>query len=170
MSIRKTVLPFAIAAVLTLSACSSKAESDGAPATSPRSTAPAAVVKTAAQITEGMTKPDGAKVTVWTAETDPNKKLGRPDGYTSAATICDPRVKTADSEPGASCGLTVEVWSSEADAKQRAEFIATAQKNGNGVLGTEYHTIHGGALLRVTGELTPDQAKVYAESFGKVAS
>lgn len=119
--------------------------------------------KTAGQIANTMAV---GTVTVWTAETDPNHLLGRPGGYTSAATITDPRVKCT--ETSTSCGATIEVYPTEAEATARSEYIQGILGNG-GMLGTEYHYFAKTALLRVTGELTPDQAKAYAAKFEAAA-
>lgn len=136
-------------AVLTLAACGGK--------TPVANTAPEP--QTAGQIATTMA---AGKVTVWTAETDPNRLLGRPGGYTSAATIVDSRLTCT--EVATDCGATVEVYPTAAEAQARSEYIQSIL-GGGGVLGTEYHYFEGTALLRVTGELTPDQAKVYATKF-----
>jgi len=106
---------------------------------------------------------------VWTAETDPNKLLGRPGSYTSAATVIDTRVDCDEpAEPGIDCGARVEVFATAGAAKKRSDYIQGILEGG-GVLGTEYHTLAGGTLLRVTGELTPKQAAVYAAKFKAVS-
>lgn len=106
-------------------------------------------------------------VTVWTAATDKNQLLGRPGGYTTAATITDKRVSCTP-DPDTSCGATVEVYPTEGEALARSQYIQSVL-SGGGLLGTEYHTIQGSALLRVTGQLTPEQAKVYADKFKAAA-
>ena len=124
------------------------------------STAPEpAVTRTAGDIATSMGL---GKVTVWTAETDPNKLLGRTGGYTSAATIVDKSIPCT--EVATACGATVEVYPTADQALTRSEYIQSILGNG-GVFGTEYHYFAGTALLRVTGELTPDQAKAYAAKF-----
>lgn len=115
------------------------------------------VEKTAGAIANAMA---AGTVTVWTAETDPNQLLGRTGGYTSAATITDPRMECA--EPATSCGATIEVYPTADQALARSEYIQSLL---GGILGTEYHYFGGTALLRVTGQLTPDQAKEYAAKF-----
>jgi len=109
-------------------------------------------------------------VTVWTAATDENQLLGRPGGYTSAATVTDKRLPCPDkADPGTDCGATVEVFPTDDEAVRRSEYIQSIL-GGGGILGTEYHYFAATALLRVTGQLTPDQAKVYAEKFQTAAS
>lgn len=126
-------------------------------------TAPEPATKVAGDIANAMAL--GA-VTVWTAETDPNHLLGRPGGYTSAATIVDKRISCT--ETSTSCGATIEMYPTADEALARSEYIQGILGNG-GLLGTEYHYFSGPALLRVTGELTPDQAKVYAAKFEAAA-
>jgi hypothetical protein len=140
-------------AVLTLAACGGK--------TPVANTAPEP--HTAGDIATAMSM---GKVTVWTAETDPNKLLGRPGGYTSAATIVDKALTCT--EVATDCGATVEVYPTDAEAKARSEYIQSMLGNG-GVFGTEYHYFAGTALLRVTGQLTPDVAKQYAAKFEAAA-
>jgi hypothetical protein len=171
------VLALAAAMGLLLSACGGgQGASDTSAAQAPQTTAQApasaptrkaAPALTASQLASAL---DAGKVRTWTAEDDPNKLLGRPGGYTSAATVVDKRVDCDDpKEPGASCGATVEVFASAAAAKARSDYIQ-AILSGGGAFGTEYHTLAGPALLRVTGELTPAQASKYAARFTAEAS
>ncbi|MEU4190406.1 hypothetical protein AB0E69_00755 [Kribbella sp. NPDC026611] len=100
-------------------------------------------------------------VKVWTAENDPNKLLGRPGQYTSSATLIDKSLPCHD--PGVDCGATIEVFATAAETTKRAAYIASLRTGG--MLGTEYHTIVGSTLLRVTGELTPKVNAKYAAAF-----
>lgn len=171
-------LASALALAALLAGCGGSRGQDGSAQTSaPRATAssaPAPAAPTAPPNTK-----DAASLAaalgqgtphIWTAETDPNKLLGRPGGYTSAATVADKRVSCDDpKEPGASCGATVEVFASAEDAKARSDYIQSILRGG-GLLGTEYHTRADAALPRVAGELTPKQAAVYAEKFKAAAA
>ncbi|MFB6722154.1 hypothetical protein ACFCV3_18405 [Kribbella sp. NPDC056345] len=137
-----------------------------APTPSAPPSTPEATPKDAATIAKAL---DLGKVHVWTAETDPNKLLGRPGSYTSAATVIDKRVACSDpARPDTACGARVEVFETPAVAKKRSAYIQGILEGG-GVLGTEYHTVVGSTLLRVTGELTPKQAGVYAAKFKSVS-
>lgn len=100
-----------------------------------------------------------------TAENDPNKLLGRPNGYTSKVVITDSRVPAADrGEPDdVDSGAAVEVFANAAAAQARADYIDAIRKS-SPILANEYDYVHGPVLLRVTGNLTPDQAKVYDEA------
>lgn len=148
-------------AVLALAGCGGKTP---VAQTGPEPTLTTSVPRTAGEIATEM---GIGPVAVWTAATDKNQLLGRPGGYTSAATMTDKRV-SCTTDPDTSCGATVEVYPTEGEALARSQYIQSIL-SGGGLLGTEYHTIQGGALLRVTGQLTPEQAKVYADKF-KVAA
>lgn len=102
------------------------------------------------------------KVVAVTEDNDPNDLIGRPNGYIDAAVIYDKRATC--SELGADCGATIEVWPTAEDARARSDYIQKTLKD-NKMLGTEYDTLQGPMLLRVTGELKPSAAKVYAEVF-----
>ncbi len=64
-------------------------------------------------------------------------------------------------------GGSIEVYDNPADAKERAEFIASTLKKMK-IFGTEYHYLNGGTLLRVSGELTPDEAAEYETALNKL--
>lgn len=150
---RKTVV--ILLAVLALAGCGGK--------TPVAQTGPEPAQHTAGELANAMSL---GTVMVWTADTDPNKLLGRTGGYTSAATIADERITCT--EPATDCGATIEVYPTADEALARSQYIQSIL-SGGGILGTEYHYFEGAALLRVTGQLTPDQAKVYAAQF-QVAS
>lgn len=136
-----------------------------APASSspaPARTTAAPAPKTAGQVAAAI-KPkirQVSRVVVWTEETDANNLLGRPGGYTSAATLVDRRAECTDPQPGVDCGAKLEVFRTAEEAQARADYIARILKAAP-LLGTEYHYLGGPTLLRVTGELTPTQAKAY---------
>ncbi len=106
-------------------------------------------------------------VKVYTAEDDPNMILGRPNGYTSKTAFADSRVPASKSKgtevDALERGGSVEVYPTTEGAKRRSDYIQ-AVLGGGGILGTEYHFIRDGALVRVTGILTPTQAAVYKEA------
>lgn len=98
-------------------------------------------------------------------DTDVNGLLGRPNGYVAATVIFDSRVEClVPDEPGVDCGATVEQWPSESAAQNRADYIAEIQEAAP-LLGSEWHHIRGGLLLRVSGDLKPSEAEVYEEIF-----
>jgi hypothetical protein len=149
---RNTIL--VIVAVLALAGCGGK--------TPAAQTVPSATTsqRTAGEIATAMGM---GKITVWTAVTDENHLLGRPGGYTSAATIMDKRISCTDpTDPGTDCGATVEVFATPDQALARSQYIQSLM---GGIFGTEYHYLAGTALLRVTGTLTPDVAMQYDTKF-----
>lgn len=105
------------------------------------------------------------KIVKITEDNDPNKLIGRSNGYVSAAVIYDSRTSCSDGL-GADCGAMVEQWGSHADAQQRSDYIQKILK-ASPVLGSEYDTVQGSFLLRVAGDLKPSQAKTYASLFEK---
>jgi len=101
-----------------------------------------------------------------TEDTDANNLLGRPHGYTSATVLVDDNLSCDTSDPGVDCGGTVEVFATEADAKARATYIDSIISGSS--LFTEYDTLSGSALLRVSGDIKPSLAKKYAATFASV--
>lgn len=100
-------------------------------------------------------------VIVYTAATDPNHLLGRPNGYDSKASFTDTRIKPSDSTQGnVDAGGSVEVFAAAADAQARKTYIQAAEKSAP-IVGTEYDYVTGRVLLRVSSVLTPDQAQQY---------
>lgn len=100
---------------------------------------------------------------VFTAETDPNNLLGRPNGYTSKASFTDSRVNSEDvidtREGAVDPGGSVEVFADEQAAQNRLKFI---QAMTAGVPAfTEYGYVSGSVLVRVSKSLTPEQAAEY---------
>jgi hypothetical protein len=164
-----TAAALTAAALLALGACSTGDNSGSnndskttatAPSTAAASTTSAAPLN-AEQVVKALTEAitDTKAATVYTAETDPNKLLGRPGGYTSKADFTDQRAKpNLDDE--VQRGGSVEVYDDPATAKKRSEYI-TKILEGVPAFGTEYHYVKDGILLRVSGALTPDQAGEY---------
>lgn len=97
---------------------------------------------------------------VYTAETDPNKLLGRPSQYTAKASWKDPRVDDPlkSDEPGIWTGGTVEIFATDADRQTFQTYVAEMAKT---PLLAHYGYARGRVLLRVAGRLTPDQAAEY---------
>lgn len=101
---------------------------------------------------------------VITAENDPNRLLGRPNGYTSAATFIDSRVPAERRNPDPTAvenGGKVETFDSAEAAQRRMEYIQGVQQAAGPIAGTEYSYLSGASLVRVSGELTPQQAGEY---------
>ena len=107
--------------------------------------------------------PSASLVKVYTEDDDPNKLLGRPNGYTSKIAFADSRILKADiegaEEDAIERGGSIEVFPDAELAKGRAEYIQGALKNSG--LGAEYDYLRGPVLMRVTGNLSPSKARDY---------
>jgi hypothetical protein len=127
---------------------------------------------TAAQITQKL-KDAGlpiSKVIVYTEKTDPNNMMGRPGGYVGKTAFVDKRVDPAkakdDSEGSAELGGSVEVYSISDAAAQRAAYVQGFYTGG--MLGSEYDYSAGSVVLRVSGILTPSQARGYQDALNQI--
>jgi hypothetical protein len=132
-----------------------------ASASEPKTAPDAATLAKALQAASG-----GHIKSLWTytEDTDPNNLIGRPGGYTSATFAYDNRVPDCKAKPESMCGAQVEQFANEADAKRRLDYIAGIYKAAP-ILGTEYLTVEGSTLLRVTGELKPTVNRAYVAAF-----
>ena len=179
MTMRSATLAAAAAAttLLTLAACSSSsvttvpvttgtAAPAAATSTQPATTHPASAL-TAEQVLAGL-KAHGLPITAevdYTDATDPNHLQGRPNGYTSSADFTDPRARAAQGAltatgPGVVNGGGVEVYPDASGARSRGTYIATITKAAP-ILGDGYDYVAGPVLLRLSTDLTPDQAAAY---------
>jgi hypothetical protein len=100
---------------------------------------------------------------VYTAETDPNRLLGRPNGYLSKAAFKDSRVRTSDVEGTAiddlERGGSVEVFPDARSATSRRDYIQ--QIGEASPVFAKYDYLSGPVLVRVSRNLTPAQAGDY---------
>jgi hypothetical protein len=103
------------------------------------------------------------KVVTLTKRNDVNHLLGKKNGYSSAAVLYDKRASCSGG-PGVDCGATIEKFSSTAKAKARARHIRKLLRQYS-FLGTEYDTVHGHFLLRVTGDLSHSRAAAYKKAY-----
>jgi hypothetical protein len=96
-------------------------------------------------------------VRVFTAETDPNKLLGRPGEYTHKVSWQDTRT------PGEGNDATIEVFATADDLKRRKAYTEAIARTGG--LFAQYVEANEArlALLRLPHDLTPDQAKGYRD-------
>jgi hypothetical protein len=108
--------------------------------------------------------PEITEVVTITEDNDPNDKIGRPGGYSDGAVLYDSRAEPLDGTPGVDQGAFLEVWPDEAAANDRSQFIQAALQ-GSGILGSEYHYLNDGYLLRVTGVIKPSEAEAYRIAF-----
>ncbi|MBA2473688.1 MAG: hypothetical protein H0W70_12355 [Actinobacteria bacterium] len=167
----KIAAALVIALVLTAGACGKGDDKpvDTAVASSAATTvtSPAAKARTAGEIVANL-KTNGlpiAETTVYTAADDPNDQLGRPGGYTSKASWHDTRVET-QTDFDVTGGGSVEVFGTETDAQKRYDYVDSIT-HGNAML-NEYHWRHGVIFLRVSKELTPDQADGYKRALDRL--
>lgn len=103
-------------------------------------------------------------VVSYTAESDPNKLLGRSGQYVEKLNWRDPRANTRPGPNGTPVpaqgdeGGTVERFANLADAKTRREYVEALAKQ---PMFAQYVYQRGVLVVRVAGALTPDQAAAY---------
>ncbi|MDI6712700.1 MAG: hypothetical protein QMD96_05620 [Anaerosomatales bacterium] len=97
------------------------------------------------------------KVIVYNAENDPNKLLGRPGQYTEKVSWEDARLEQVDPEDPE--GGTVEVFARPEDLAARRSYLEQVTKAAP--MFQQYMFEAGNVLMRVSFDLTPDQAKQY---------
>ena len=108
-------------------------------------------------------------VAVFTAENDPNSLLGRPNQYVSKVSFVDLRIGSETEAPediGVSEGGSIEVFANEADAKARYDYVTSVTKMMPML--AEYGYQVGNVYLRLSKELTPEQAREYEISLLKI--
>jgi hypothetical protein len=105
----------------------------------------------------------------YTAENDLNHLLGRPGQYIGKTEFKDTRI--ASTSQGAaiavSDGGSVEVFATVADAQHRFAYLQAISTSGNALF-AEYEYLDGQAILRVSSQLTPTEAKAYEAAFKTV--
>jgi hypothetical protein len=107
------------------------------------------------------------KVTKITEDNDGNDLIGRPNGYDAAAAlfIGDSLDSCDTSDPiGVDCGAVIERWPDESAAKSRQDYIQGILKTAP-MLGTEYDTVRGRLIFRVSGDVKPTDAAAYKAAF-----
>lgn len=164
----RTFTRLAAATLLTaaLAGCGSSGESTGTPQAAnpvPATAAkPAAAPATAASIVKKLSaaKLGLTAVTVQDEDTDPNRLLGRPNGYLTRASADLPGGNKQADKGSVDRGLVVETFETAEGATTRSDYIQELQK-GSPILGTEWHypAADGLALVRVSGNVKPSLAK-----------
>ena len=110
-------------------------------------------------------------VTVYNATTDPNHLLGRQGGYASkvawvVAAAVSAGAGSPSSDPGGiEFGGGIEVFAATADAQSRLDELKAFKPP----LGDGYDYLAGGAVLRLSNYLTPDQAARFRSAFESAA-
>lgn len=101
------------------------------------------------------------EIKVFDASSDPNELLGRPGQYTSKVNFIDTRVKSeGKTNIDVISGGSVEFFDNKDDAQARFEYVSTISKKMGGMF-VEYDYLEGKVFLRLSKELTPEQAKEY---------
>lgn len=103
------------------------------------------------------------EVIVWDAATDPNGLLGRPGQYTGKVTFTDTRLAPAPVGAEAidvDVGGDIEVFDDPEAQAARVEYLAGFADN-PGPIGGWYQYEVGNAVVRISFDLTPDQAAEY---------
>lgn len=101
-------------------------------------------------------------IIVYNEENDPNKLLGRPNSYTSKVNFTDNRLEQTDTNNPK--GGSLEVFENDDDCSSRLNYIEDIQKSVK-IVGTQYLYQYKNVLLRIDGDLTPEQAKEYETAF-----
>jgi hypothetical protein len=107
------------------------------------------------------------QIKVYSEDDDPNKLLGRPGQYIGKANFRDSRadddrVRGLDVSQGGS----IEVFASEGDARERADYVEEIARSGGGLFAYDY--LREKVLLRVAGSLTPTEAREYQAALKKI--
>lgn len=104
-----------------------------------------------------------AKGVVYTAETDTNKLLGRPNQYIAKANWADSRLSQQQEDMA---GGTVEIFKSEDDLKARKEYV---ERIGKAMpMMAQYQYQKGLVLIRLDKALTPAQAAEYEKALNNL--
>ena len=99
-------------------------------------------------------------VTAYDEASDPNGLLGRPGQYTGKSVFIDTRLEaSAGSVTGVEAGGDVESFDSEQALSDRANYLSAFADEPP--LGGWYQYEAGNVILRVSFDLTPDQAAQY---------
>jgi hypothetical protein len=98
----------------------------------------------------------------YTAENDVNHLFGRPGQYIGKVNFKDTRISSTNQGVDISVrdGGSIEVFATTTDAKNRFAYIQQISKSGIALF-AEYEYLDGVAILCVSAQLTPDQAKKY---------
>ena len=106
------------------------------------------------------TIPTLGKVVIYTEETDPNHRLGRPRQYFAKLNFTDTRYKSEPENFG-----TIEVFKTREELEERYDYVASVTK---GTPYLVYQFKHENLLMRLPHEMTPTQAKEYEAALEKM--
>ena len=100
-------------------------------------------------------------IIVYDEKTDWNKLLGRPNQYTSKVNFADIRLDQTD--PDNPNGGTIEVFENASDLDKRKKHNEMVMEEYP--VFTEYLFVKGNRIMRLSYDLTPDQANEYKKVF-----
>lgn len=133
----------------------------------PSTTGPPATINlTAAEVVSGLRNaglPIAAEE-VFDESTDPNSQLGRPGQYTSKASFADSRL--GGKVDGVEGGGDVEAFDDQDALTRRDEYLRIFAEEPP--IGGWYQYTVGNVILRITFDLTPDQAGQYEEALRRL--
>ncbi|MDY3305510.1 hypothetical protein [Psychrobacter sanguinis] len=105
------------------------------------------------------------KVVIHTSASDPNKLLGRPDGYIALVHFEDKSVEQnvplTENEEVLHKGGVIEVWKSSDEAESRMNYISDVVKQMNIPALKQYMYRNKGVVLRLEYDVLPEQAAKY---------
>lgn len=157
---RSLLVPLALCFALTLASCGSSLNAADDPLTAEQ-------VARALAIEIPQSEPSK----VYDERNDPDELLGKPNGYESKVAYTDnrvPKVKAQKLEEGdVRLGGRIEVFGRAEQAGRRADYLSALQSKSPEPIGSEYLYVSGPAVLRVSGLLTPAQAREYAAALGE---
>jgi hypothetical protein len=109
------------------------------------------------------------EVTIYTAESDPNHLLGRPNQYTAKASWHDTRLPQPQNATlvQVSDGGGIEAWPDADGAQNRMKYLQSLGKQLP--IAVEHNFQKGALLLRVSKDLTPEQADEYRKAFEAIS-
>ena len=98
----------------------------------------------------------------FTAETDPNEQLGRPNGYSGKINFRDTRLEPRSADFDTRDGGSIEFFPPGGGAQRRKDYIQALGESLPTV--AEYNYLNGNVLLRLSKRLTPAQAGEYEKA------
>lgn len=148
-------MKYLLIALLFLTACTANQTAPSVPPSTPEPSPPAAVAVTLKQVVDALTAANlpMLKPTVFDETTDPNKLLGRPNGYIEKMNFQHPSI----TRPERDC--TVEVFRDAESAKRRFEYIDSIGKAST--MFASYQYLHRNVLVRISYDLLPSEADAY---------
>jgi hypothetical protein len=178
---KKLIAVVALLLIVALAGCTTQAgmatiaqKASAAPSPTPKKDL------TAAQIVAALKKaglPVRHEIT-FDEKTDQNALLGRPGGYISKASFLEPRddemwdfsIEYDESFDPVTYGYgyTVETFKNTSEMQKRYDYLNSMVDTGGIVSPRQYIYKYGKAILRVSYDLTPSEAKKYEQAFYEI--